>query len=73
MENRSPLFQGEHVIALPGTTKLDHLAEDAAAAKIGLDVATLARLGALINNETVRGGRLTAINSLDVDTEEFPA
>jgi aryl-alcohol dehydrogenase-like predicted oxidoreductase len=67
------LHQGEHVIALPGTTKADHLAEDFAAARIRLDGETLARLGAAINNETVRGNRLTAINSLDVDTEEFPA
>jgi aryl-alcohol dehydrogenase-like predicted oxidoreductase len=67
------LAQGDHIIPIPGTGKLDHLAENAAAAQVRLDPATAARVGAIINQNTVHGPRYNAANQQDVGTEEFPA
>ena len=65
------LSRGEHVLAIPGTTKIAHLRDNAAAADIGLSASTLAQLEALINPRTVRGGRYDAAAQAGVDTEEF--
>ncbi len=65
------LSRGEHVLAIPGTTKSAHLRDNAAAADIGLAASTLARLDALINPRTVVGGRYDAAAQAGVDTEEF--
>lgn len=65
------LSRGEHVVAIPGTTKIAHLRENAAAADIGLSASTLAQLDALINPRTVVGGRYDAAAQAGVDTEEF--
>ena len=67
------LAQGDHIIPIPGTGKLDHLAENAAAAEVRLDAETLARVGAVINQNTVSGPRYSAANQSDIDTEEFAA
>jgi aryl-alcohol dehydrogenase-like predicted oxidoreductase len=67
------LAQGDHVIPIPGTGKLDHLAENAAAAELRLDSQTVARVGAIINQNTVSGARYNAANQADVGTEEFAA
>jgi aryl-alcohol dehydrogenase-like predicted oxidoreductase len=67
------LAQGEHIIPIPGTGKLDHLVENAGAADVRLDPGTAARVGAIINQNTVHGPRYNAANQLDVDTEEFAA
>lgn len=65
------LSRGEHVLAIPGTTKSAHLRDNVAAADIGLAASTLARLDALINQRTVVGGRYDAAAQAGVDTEEF--
>ncbi len=65
------LSRGEHVVAIPGTTKIAHLRDNAAAADIGLSASTLAQLDALINPRTVVGGRYDAAAQAGVDTEEF--
>ena len=65
------LSRGEHVLAIPGTTKLAHLRKNAAGADIGLSASTLARLDALINQRTVAGPRYDAAAQAGVDTEEF--
>jgi aryl-alcohol dehydrogenase-like predicted oxidoreductase len=67
------LAQGEHIIPIPGTGKLDHVIENAAAAEVRLDPETLARVGAIINQNTVCGARYNAANQADVGTEEFAA
>jgi len=67
------LAQGEHIVPIPGTGKLDHLVENAKAAEVPLDPATAARVGAIINQNTVLGPRYNAANQSDVDTEEFAA
>ena len=67
------LAQGEHIIALPGTGKLDHLADDAGADAVSLGAEALRRAGEIINRHTVHGPRYNAANQLDINTEEFAA
>ncbi|HYW03328.1 MAG TPA: aldo/keto reductase [Gammaproteobacteria bacterium] len=65
------LARGEHVIPIPGTTSIEHLRENAAAADIALDADSVARLDGIINERTVRGARYGERAQRTVDTEEF--
>jgi aryl-alcohol dehydrogenase-like predicted oxidoreductase len=65
------LHQGEDIIPIPGTTSVEHLREDLAAAEVKLDAGLLARVGAHINQQTVHGNRYTLQARGEVDTEEF--
>jgi aryl-alcohol dehydrogenase-like predicted oxidoreductase len=65
------LHRGEHIIPIPGTTSVPHLAEDLDAANVTLDAATMARLDALISQNTVVGSRYNAQGNSEVDTENF--
>jgi aryl-alcohol dehydrogenase-like predicted oxidoreductase len=67
------LAQGDHIIPIPGTGKLDHLIENARGAEVRLDPETVARVGAIINQNTVSGARYSPANQADVGTEEFAA
>jgi len=65
------MTRGEHVLPLIGTTRIDHLEENLGAADILLSPQTLARLDALINQNTVRGARYMPGTQAEVDTEMF--
>ncbi len=65
------LARGDHVLAIPGTTQIDHLEENVAAAKVHIDADLVARLDALINQQTVAGARYGAATSGEVDTETW--
>ncbi len=65
------LHRGEGVIPIPGTTSLEHLAENIAAASLHLTPATMATLEALINERTVTGERYSAQSQSEVDTETY--
>ena len=65
------LAQGEHILPIPGTTRVDHLEEDVAAADLVLPAGLLARVEALINRATVSGPRYNAATQTEIDTEEF--
>lgn len=65
------LSRGDHVVPIPGTTRLDHLREDLAAVELSLDDALLVRAGALIDTGTVSGPRYNASTSAEVDAETF--
>ncbi len=67
------LAKGEHIVAIPGTTRSDHLAENARGADVDIDQAQVARLDAIINERTVAGPRYAAAQQADIDTEEFAA
>jgi aryl-alcohol dehydrogenase-like predicted oxidoreductase len=67
------LHQGEHIIPIPGTTSVNHLLDDLAAVDVKLDASLLARLDALINQNTVAGNRYSAQANSEVDTEVFAA
>lgn len=60
------------IIPIPGTSKLMHLRDNLGAADVQLDDATMARLGTLINQDTVVGARYNAQSQSDVDTETYP-
>ncbi|MGL6113015.1 MAG: aldo/keto reductase [Rubrivivax sp.] len=65
------LSRGEHVVALPGTTRIAHLEENLGADTVALSAGTLQRLDALINRHTVSGARYNPATQAEVDTEEF--
>jgi aryl-alcohol dehydrogenase-like predicted oxidoreductase len=65
------LHRGEDIIPIPGTTSLEHLAEDLAAADVKLSPAIMERLDSLINQDTVAGPRYSAQSQSEVDTEMF--
>ena len=66
------LAQGEHIVPIPGTTRLDHLEENVGATELQLDRKTLDRLNELINPRTVSGARYNAATQTEIDTEEIP-
>ena len=65
------LAQGEHIIPIFGTRQPEHLDDNAGAAAVSLDSRIVARLGALINQQTVTGPRYNAATQLEIDTETF--
>lgn len=65
------LAQGDHVIAIPGTTDPLHLQENMGALTVPLDALHLHRLDALINHTRVTGPRYSAASQADIDTEVF--
>lgn len=64
------LAQGDHIHAIPGTTRLDHLQENMEAANAELGPETINRLNALINPNTVSGPRYGAATLPEIDTED---
>lgn len=67
------LAQSEDIVPIPGTTSVDHLHEDLAAADLPLPADVIVRAGELINQRTVSGPRYPAQATQEVDTEEFAA
>ncbi len=67
------LAQGEHIVAIPGTTSPAHLAENIARAEWAMPPELAAELDALINRHTVAGPRYGAAMQATIDTEEFTA
>jgi hypothetical protein len=59
------------IIPIPGTTRIAHLEQNAAADSITLPGDVMARLDALINKATVVGPRYNAATQAEIDTEEF--
>ncbi len=64
------LGRGDNIVSIPGTTRLDHVAENVAAADITLDPALAARLESLFAR--TQGGRYAPQGQAAVDTEIFP-
>ena len=65
------LAQGEHIVPIPGTTRIAHLDENLGAAAAQLSPSVLQRAGALINQHTVTGARYNPGTQTEIDTEEF--
>lgn len=65
------LTKGEHIVTIPGTANIAHLEENIARHDWMPDEATVARIDALINHETVAGPRYPAGQQRSIDTEEF--
>jgi aryl-alcohol dehydrogenase-like predicted oxidoreductase len=65
------LAQGPHIIPIPGTTRLDHLEENARADQVRLSALAIARLNETINPSTVSGARYNPTVQQEIDTEEY--
>lgn len=65
------LHQGEDILPIPGTARQDHLRDNIDAADVTLDAATMAKLDALINQQTVSGNRYNEQANREVDTEAY--
>jgi len=63
------LAQREYIIPIPGTTRLDHLDENAHAPDLHLTAETISRLNVLINSRTVSGPRYNDATFPEIDTE----
>ena len=66
------LARAPHIVPIPGTTRIEHLDEDVAAAGVELDPATMDELEALINPRTVSGPRYPPVADAEIDTETQP-
>ncbi len=67
------LSRGEHIVAIPGTARQDHLAENIARWDWEPSAALVAEVDALINHQTVAGHRYGPAMQATIDTEEFEA
>lgn len=65
------LGQDENIVAIPGTTSIQHMKDNFAAARVDLSAEQMRRLDALINQKTVSGPRYNAATQAEIDTEEF--
>jgi aryl-alcohol dehydrogenase-like predicted oxidoreductase len=65
------LHKGDDILPIPGTARQDHLRDNIDAADVKLDAATMARLEALINQQTVSGNRYNEQANREVDTESY--
>lgn len=65
------LHKDSNVIPLFGTTSLEHLAENVAAAEVKLSPALMAKVEAVVNQQTVVGNRYSEQSNREVDTEVF--
>ena len=65
------LAQGDHVVAIPGTSNIGHLEENIARSDWRPSTELSEQLSALINRSTVAGPRYAPAAQLTIDTEEF--
>jgi aryl-alcohol dehydrogenase-like predicted oxidoreductase len=65
------LAQGSHVLPIPGTSQLQHLRDNHAAAGLALPPAVLQALSALVSSQTVAGNRYGDQARGEVDTESM--
>ena len=65
------LAQGEDIVPIPGTTRIEHLRENMGALEVHPAADVLARADGLINERTVSGARYNSAVQADIDTEEF--
>lgn len=63
------LARGDHIVPIPGTKHMDYMIENAGAADIELDAATVDELDHLINESTVAGSRYTDALMASTDSE----
>ena len=66
------LAQGDLIVAIPGTSNIEHLEENIARSDWRPSSALCEQLGALINRATIAGPRYARAAQQTIDTEEFP-
>lgn len=67
------LAQGPDIVPIPGTTRVEHLISNVAAAGIALTPAQLQALGTAFDRHRISGERYPAATQREIDTEDFPA
>ena len=65
------LSRGEHVVPIPGTTRIDHLEDNLGTLRVTPGAAALAQADRLINQATVQGPRYNTSTQAEIDTEDF--
>jgi hypothetical protein len=65
------LNKDSKLIPIPGTQNIRHLEDNMAAVDVVLSPEHMQQLEALINSQTVKGARYSAVSASEVDTEEF--
>lgn len=66
------LDRSPHIVPIPGTTRIEHLEEDLAAAAITLPAGVTARAEAIFSRGAIRGARYGQSMQAQVSTETFP-
>lgn len=66
------LHKDETIVPIPGTTRPDHMTENAAAAQVRLSPEVIARIDELVNPKTVAGPRYSSALQANIDTELLP-
>lgn len=67
------LHQGEDILPIPGTTRIDHLDENLGALSVRLTQTQLATLNELLTSAQITGDRYPVSSQAEVDTEASPA
>lgn len=65
------LAKGNHIIPIPGTTKVEHLMDNIGSLNITLSSQTIASLDLILNENSVVGARYNEATQTEIDTEEF--
>ena len=65
------LQKASHILPIPGTTSVEHLEANVAAATITLEPQIVERLEALVNQQTISGRRYAEATLAEIDSEEF--
>lgn len=65
------LSRGDHIVAIPGTTNVAHLEENALAESITLSAETIANIEGIFRNGAIRGARYAAPMQAQVTTETY--
>jgi aryl-alcohol dehydrogenase-like predicted oxidoreductase len=65
------LAQDDRLVPIPGTTRVDHLEQNLAAADLSLDADVLRRVDAAVNRHAVVGARYPDATLAEIDSEEF--
>jgi len=65
------LSRGDHVVAIPGTTRLLHLEENFEARALSIDSAIFSEIDVLFDASAVAGDRYADATLAEVDTENF--
>jgi len=65
------LSRGDHIVTIPGTSKMSHMEENIAKADWQPEPQVLQQVDALINQQTVSGHRYNDKLKLNVDTEDY--
>jgi len=63
--------KGDFIVPIPGTRLVEHMEENLNADSLALSADVVSRLDALINQNTVHGPRYSAVQQVEIDTEEF--